>query len=133
MSFHVNPSVNECKQNWGQNKNGDKNSGGEKVRPAKVNLSIIFTDLIVDFSVVQVMIVDEKVGEISGDKIWLDDCWKTCASKRFDGADGKRQSPSYRDQDPRFEAENGKLEVSTIKSFRLSNFTSSKLAKNISS
>ncbi len=88
------------------------------MRPAKVNLSIIFTDLIVDFSVVQVMIVDEKVGEISGDEIWLDDCWKTCASKRLDGADGKRQSPSYRDQDPRFEAENGKLEMSTIKSLK---------------
>jgi hypothetical protein len=32
-------------------------------------LSIIFTDLIVDFGVVQMMIVDEKVGEISGDEI----------------------------------------------------------------
>lgn len=85
------------------------------MRPAKVNLPIIFTDLIVDFSVVQIMLVDEKVGEISGDEIGLNDCWKTCASKRFDGADGKRQSPSYRDQDPRFEAENGKLEMSTIK------------------
>jgi hypothetical protein len=39
------------------------------VRPAEVNLSIIFTDLIVDFGSVQVLIVDEKVGEISGDEI----------------------------------------------------------------